>query len=328
MEAWPDTVTGKTAALELLSDLERKYEDAPDEIAGALHELLKKLSTLPASLPQRWHWLAKSARALSAEFSIPGLRRECRLVGKDSLFLVGRRRLPEFAHEADSFSDEDDASASGYSHRDGRAVPLRQHLPGVEAFGRRHASGCGLPCDLVGAVARAGLLHDLGKADPRFQSWLRGGPRWLSGELLAKSGDLPKTRAARVRARSVSGYPASGRHELLSVRLAESAPASLPDRDDLRDLTLHLIASHHGHCRPFAPVVLDHQCVPISMEWCGHRMQWSGPTALERLDSGVADRYWRLVRRYGWWGLAWLEALLRLADWRRSEWEETHDAEP
>ena len=328
VEAWPDAVTGKAAAVELLSDLERKYEDAPDEIAGALHELLKKLSALPASLPQRWHWLAKAARALSAELSIPGLRRECRLVGKDSLFPVGRRHLPEFAREADSFSDEDDASASGYSHRDGRAVPLRQHLPGVEAFGRRHALGCGLPCDLVGAVARAGLLHDLGKADPRFQSWLRGGPRWLSGELLAKSGDLPKTRAARVHARSVSGYPVGGRHELLSVRLAESAPASLPDREDLRELTLHLIASHHGHCRPFAPVVLDHQCVPVSIEWCGHRMQWSGPTVLERLDSGVADRYWRLIRRYGWWGLAWLEALLRLADWRRSEWEETHDAEP
>jgi len=110
------------------------------------------------------------------------------------------------------------------------------------------------------------------------------------------------------------------------VRLAESVPASLPDSEDLRDLTLHLIASHHGHCRPCAPVVHDDECVPVDIEWCGHRMQWSGPTALERLDSGVADRYWRLVRRYGWWRLAWLEALLRLADWRRSEWEETHDA--
>ena len=328
VEAWPDAIAAKTAALDLLTNLERKYEDDPDTIADALHDLLAKLSAPPASLPQRWQWLARAARELNAEFSVARLRRECRIVGKDSVILVGRRRIPEFAHEADSFSDEDDTSASGFSHRDGRPVPLRQHLPGVEAFARRHALGCGLQLELVEAVARAGLLHDLGKADPRFQSWLRGGARWLGGELLAKSGDMPKARAARARARVVSGYPAGGRHELLSVRLAESAPASLPDREDLRDLTLHLIASHHGHCRPFAPVVFDDQCVPVGIEWCGHRMQWSGPTTLERLDSGVADRYWRLIRRYGWWGLAWLEALLRLADWRRSEWEETHDAEP
>ena len=32
VEAWPDAVTGKAAAVELLSDLERKYEDAPDEL--------------------------------------------------------------------------------------------------------------------------------------------------------------------------------------------------------------------------------------------------------------------------------------------------------
>ena len=327
VEAWPDTVPVKTAALDLLNDLERKYEDDPDAIADALHDLLTKLAASPAGVPPRWLRLARAARQLAAEFSIAGLRRECRIVGKDGLILVGRRRIPELAHEADSFSDEDDTSASGFSHRDGRPVPLRRHLPGVEAFARRHATGSGLPPELVEAVARAGLLHDLGKADPRFQSWLRGGARWPGGELLAKSGDMPTTRAARARARTVSGYPAGGRHELLSVRLAESAPASLPEREDLRDLTLHLIASHHGHCRPFAPVVFDDRCVPVGIEWCGYRMQWSGPTALERLDSGVADRYWRLTRRHGWWGLAWLEALLRLADWRRSEWEEAHDAE-
>ena len=204
---------------------------------------------------------------------------------------------------------------------------LRAHLPGVADFARRHAAGCGLSPEMTQAIDCAGLLHDLGKADPRFQSMLRGGARLLGSELLAKSATMPQTRAARDRAREAAGYPQGGRHELLSVRLAESPPTLLPEQDELRDLALHLIASHHGHCRPFAPVVFDEQPASVEFELCGQRMQWCGPTGLERLDSGVAERYWRLVRRYGWWGLAWLEALLRLADWRRSEWEETHDGE-
>ena len=308
VDDWPDSVTAKETVRELLKDLERKYED--DELDDALRDLLTELSNSPEP-----SWLSEAASELCKEFSGSKLH----IVVGNSLVLVGRRLILELTREADRFSDEDDASASGI----GRPVKLLRHLPDVEALARRHAAGCGLLEDLVEAIACAGLLHDLGKADPRFQSLLRGGARWLGGESLAKSAEIPRNRVAYEKARTASSYPKGGRHELLSVRLAESASVLLPERDDLRDLVLHLIASHHGHCRPFAPVIFDGQGVDVDFELRGQRTHWCGPTNLERLDSGVADRYWRLVRRYGWWGLAWLEALLRLADWRQSEREET-----
>ena len=328
VDVWPETVTAKAQARSLLNALDRRYEEDPDSIAEAVSSLLTELSTTDAAdLPTQLSRLPQAAHELQREFpSLRKLRRACRLVGSHTLVLPGRQRLTVTGHDVASFSDEDDTASSGTSHADGRPVPLRAHLSGVESLARSHAVGCGLPQPLTEAIACAASLHDIGKADPRFQSMLRGGSPWLSGEPLAKSAEMPTSRAARDRARASAGYLSGGRHELLSVRLAASAPASLPDDADIRDLVLHLIASHHGHCRPFAPVVFDTESVSVDCTLSGHQMHWSGPTELERLDSGVADRFWRLTRVYGWWGLAWLEALLRLADWRRSEWEETHDA--
>ena len=203
----------------------------------------------------------------------------------------------------------------------GREVALSVHLSDVRQWGEVLATNVGLPPDIVADISLAGWFHDLGKADPRFQLMLRQGAIGASADLLAKSGLAPGDRAARREARRTSGYPRGGRHELLSLALVQGCGQLMSLAND-PDLVMHLIASHHGHCRPFAPVILDDRPVEVIVDHGGVRLEASSNHGLARLDAGVPERFWRLVRRYGWWDLAWLETLLRLADHRASEFEQ------
>ena len=200
-----------------------------------------------------------------------------------------------------------------------KEVALSAHLSGCEAWAARFADG--LVEKLVATIVRAAALHDIGKADPRFQAWLRGGNPIAPNELIAKSKKSGQNAAAIERARALSGYPKGGRHELMSVALASAGLAESAAVD--RDLLLHLIGSHHGRCRPFAPVVDDDGAFEVSYQG------WSARTdhGLEAVGSGVSERFWHLVRRYGWYGLAYLEALVRLADHRQSAQEQTGRSE-
>jgi len=174
------------------------------------------------------------------------------------------------------------------------------------------------------AFERAADMHDWGKADERFQamlsrsdrtdSWLRAGAH---GKPLAKS-EPPKTPGQWREAYKRSGLPPGFRHEMLSVQLAVFADA-LPEDAAERELILHLIAAHHGRARPFAPVVPDDELPRVEVG--GVKLTHDQRAAMappHRLDSGIPERYWQLTRRYGWWGLAYLEAVLRLADQQAS----------
>lgn len=315
---WPVSEDTKTAVRSLIAGAAQRLEEDADGFVVELRDILRGIAG--DSVPPAWSWLPEVAASLAND---PKLSRNVLMhpFGGSNplggLILRGTLRLSAQIERPDMFSDEHDSTASGTV-----AVPLAQHLSGVAAFTRRFADGVGLPEPLTAVFELAGRLHDLGKADPRFQGLLRGGQRFSAGEVLAKSGAIPQGRAAYERARKAAAYPEGGRHELLSVRLVESVPEFLPADDAQRELLLHLIASHHGFCRPFAPVIEDENPLDVRFELFGRAWSHSTLTQLEWLDSGVSDRFWSLLRRYGWWGLAWFEAVVRLADHRCSEQEQ------
>lgn len=228
----------------------------------------------------------------------------------------------------------------------GRAVSLAEHSADVEAFARQYATRCSLDPWLAEHVALAAWLHDIGKADGRFQLMLRGGSEieFFKDETpWAKSAMLPGAREAHRLAQQKSGYPRGARHEVQSLAMLDKQLGVLKDRlttldgtkvPDL-DLVLHLVASHHGYCRPFAPAVVDDS--PVDVTLAKHASETFGEidfasttssNGLHRLDSPLADRFWTLVAKYGWQELCWLEAILRLADHRASEQEQTQEAAP
>lgn len=254
-----------------------------------------------------------------------GDRRAFRLVdiGDDCVAFVATRRLASddlralLEEPVGAVVAEDDESGSFT----GENVSLSRHLSDVAMLAERFGRHLGLPGDVVAALRWAGALHDIGKADPRFQRWLAGGSEVrlaLQDALLAKSSGEAGDRASRQEARRRSGYPKNYRHELLSVAMLDGQLTDLAPACD-EDLVLHLVASHHGWCRPLAPAADPGEALVV--EWVGEGRVLRADAAhrLARIDSGIAERYLSLTETYGWWGLAWLEAILRLADHRASE---------
>jgi len=165
--------------------------------------------------------------------------------------------------------------------------------------------------------------HDWGKIDPRFQALLRGTTPFAamaSTAFLAKSGSIPSSVVARRAARERAELPEGFRHEMLSVQMAATEVGAnvLPAAPMLRALALHLIATHHGYARPFAPITNDDTPPDVSLPMNGKTIAVSRAHRLDHpahaLDSGLAERFWQTHRHYGWWGVALLEAVVRLAD--------------
>ena len=198
----------------------------------------------------------------------------------------------------------------------GTGTELDRHLEGVGERAGRIAERLGLALETVEDLRLAGRLHDVGKADRRFQAQLVGGDP-IALEML--KAPLAKSLPGITRVRR---YPAGMRHEVASVAMVESNTDVLSVAHD-RDLVLHLVGTHHGWGRPLPPIVEDPEPQKLDYTFDGHRLSADSDLTDSSLALDMADRFWRLVERYGYHGLAWLEAILRLADHQQSAEEAT-----
>jgi CRISPR-associated endonuclease/helicase Cas3 len=282
----------------------------PNAIREAIDALLDYQPEDEGSPPQPPQWWLELLRGTRTA-------RPLEHPGGGVVLIAGARTRRQV--EPDLFADDDDLTSAA-----DQDVSLDGHSRLVHRAAERIAERC-LPENLSDAISLAGHWHDAGKLDPRFQLMLHQGDEVLAAAAevpIAKSARVPASPARRHAIREASGLPESFRHEMLSLELVQRF-VELPPDALLADLVLHLVASHHGHGRPFAPVAPDPSPPSIRGTLGGIDLSLDGalrsssPPA-HRLDSGVAERFWRMTRRYGWWGLPYLEAVLRLADWYAS----------
>lgn len=184
---------------------------------------------------------------------------------------------------ASSQRADDDGSRSST-----RELLLEVHLQRTEAWALRLSQCLDLPESETAALTRAGRLHDLGK---RRQVWQRSIKRYKDPPL-AKGPMQPS---------ELGHY----RHELGSMHDGEFGDPG----HEATELALHVVAAHHGRARPHFPP-LERFDPELS------------DAVVQALASEVPLRFDRLQQRYGRWGLAWLESILRAADVLGSEDDE------
>ena len=196
--------------------------------------------------------------------------------------------------------------AKGLDRESGLRVMLRAHHDAVAVAAERMAKALGRDDAVVKAVSLAGRLHDMGKDR---HVWQRYANNWDAATGMLRDGE-PIAKSDRYgHWKQLAGY----RHEFGSLHDAASNDALKTIEQaspDMRDLVLHLIAAHHGWGRPhFEPRHFD----PGDLDK-------PRPTNdNERLAVETMQRFARLQQRYGRWGLAWLESILRCADAEASE---------
>jgi CRISPR-associated endonuclease/helicase Cas3 len=326
-------------------DVESKADPRPDLPAAHADELCPApvggARTLLMRGVRAWCWdpLGKAWRKVVAKDLRPGL--EIMLDSASGGYAAGRGFDPSFAGRVEPVpippgspppaANEDEPDSSG------APLTLADHTGHVVAEMARLCDACRVMGAERAALLDAALWHDVGKAHRIFQ-FLLDPDRGSEAEPLAKS------------ALRTSGW-ASVPHELRRPRFRHelaSALAYLAVQNWHRDasLTAYLIAAHHGKLRMRLRALPDERTPPDDRLFA--RGVWDGdqlpavrlpglgvpPTTLDldimRLGEGGHGASWSartqaLLEEHGPFRLAWLEALLRIADWRASAAEAPGD---
>jgi CRISPR-associated endonuclease/helicase Cas3 len=213
----------------------------------------------------------------------------------------------------------------------GRWLSIEDHTSDVVKTARDLTSAIALTKDEIAALEAAALWHDVGKAHPVFQQMLRNSGTPPNGETLwAKSATGRGGRARK-------GF----RHELASA-LAWLIGA--PGDSGERDLVAFLIAAHHGKVRLSIRALPNEDVPDEALDRLHARGVWDGEALpriplpgevvgpieldLSFMQMGIGPRgpswFSRMLAlrdRFGPIRLAYLEALLRVADMRASDLE-------
>lgn len=220
-----------------------------------------------------------------------------------------RVRTIDTRPDADGESDEVEETSGGrrywywYARNDGSRTARQEqdldpHLKSAEDFASAIVAKLGLSEPEASAVTFAAKWHDLGKRREVWQRSIRN--RDYPGIVLAKSG-------GRMQPLDLNNY----RHEFGSLLDLSNVTEFHRLTPEVQELLLHFIAAHHGRARPHFPAdeVLDRE----------HSDEVAARVARE-----VPRRFARLQRKYGRWGLAYLESMVRAADVLASQANDTN----
>jgi len=181
-------------------------------------------------------------------------------------------------------SADDDGSISSVQG----AVALDVHTRDVTEQVKKILKNLPLPEAMKTAIIVAASCHDLGKDREVFQRVLGNRNPAIR---LAKSGG---------RTNESNHY----RHEMGSLVDIVGRQEFEQLDEAMKDLVLHLIAAHHGRGRPHFPTNEAFDPEPKG--------------DVGAIVAEIPRRFGRLQRKYGRWGLAYLESLLRAADYAAS----------